>query len=178
MSIMSWNCQGLGRPQGLTIQRLREMCRKHFPEIMFLMETKHCRDDLVDIQVWLGYDRVYTVNPEGLSGGLALFCKKNIKMDVKFADKNMIDCLVQFGENTFFLSCIYGEPATEGRDAVWERLNRIGTNRKEPWCLIGDFNEILEVGEHSGGDSLIRVSNGTRDFQRMALHCRLSDMGY
>ena len=110
---------------------------------MFLMETKHCRDDLVEIQVWLGYDRVYTVNPEGLSGGLALFCKKNIKMDVKFADKNMIDCLVQFGENTFFLSCIYGEPATEGRDAVWERLNRIGTNRKEPWCLIGDFNEIL-----------------------------------
>lgn len=72
-------------------------------------------------------------------------------MDIKFADKNLLDCLVQFGENTFFLSCIYGEPANDGRSRVWERLSRIGAKKTEPWCLIGDFNEILSNAKKTGG---------------------------
>ena len=70
---------------------------------------------------------------------------------LKFTDKNILDCLVQYGNLTFFLSCIYGEPDHDGRDVVWERLSRIGVNRKEPWFLIGDFNEILNNGEKTGG---------------------------
>lgn len=150
------------------------MRKKHFPEILFLMETKKSKDVLVDIQVWLGYDRVYTVNLVGFSGGeggFALFCKKNIKMDVKFADKNILDCLVQYGNHTFFLSCIYGEPGHDGRDVVWERLSRIGVNRKEPWCLIGDFNEILNNGEKTGGTRRAEAS-----FQPFAEMLRSCDM--
>lgn len=147
MSIWSWNCQGLGRPQDLTIQRLREMRQHHFPEILFLMETKNCRNVVVDLQVWLGYDRIHVENPRGLSGGLAILWKKSINIEFKFSDKNMIDCLVQFGDLSFFLSCIYGEPSTDGRSVVWERLNRIGVTRKEPWCLVGDFNELRNNSE-------------------------------
>lgn len=118
---------------------------------MFLMETKHCRNVLVDLKVWLGYDRVFTVNPRGLSGGLAVFWKSSIKLDIKFSDKNLIDMHVQFGDICFFLSCIYGEPAPEGKSKVWERLSRIGVNRKEKWCMIGDFNEILSNNEKLRG---------------------------
>ncbi|KAG2329715.1 hypothetical protein Bca52824_000895 [Brassica carinata] len=35
--------------------------------------------EVFDLQVWLGYDSVFTVDPVGLSGGLALFWNKNIK---------------------------------------------------------------------------------------------------
>lgn len=96
-----------------------------FLEILFLIETRNCRNVLVDLQVWLGIDNVFTIDPVRLSGGLAFLEKKNIKIIVKFADKNIVDCLVQFGEFAFSLSCVYGEPS-EGCEVVWERISRWG----------------------------------------------------
>ncbi|XP_013589064.1 PREDICTED: uncharacterized protein LOC106297349 [Brassica oleracea var. oleracea] len=46
------------------------------------------------------------------------------------------------------------------------------------WIIVGDFNEILDATESSGFDSHGRISSGMRDFQRMVVHCNLSDMGY
>ena len=151
MTMMSWNCQGLGRAQDLVIPRLWEMRQDHFPDILFLMETKQKRDTLVDIQTWLGYDRIMNVNPIGYSGGLALMWKNSVYIDFKYVDKHLLDFHVQFGKFGFFISCVYGEPARCDRPKLWERLSRIGVFRKEPWGMIGDFNEIRNNAEKIGG---------------------------
>lgn len=151
MAILSWNCLGLGRAQDLVIPRLRELRQELFPDILFLMETKQNRDALVDLQVWLGYDKIMTVNPIGYSGGLALLWKDSVNISFKYVDKHLVDMEVHFGKDFFYLSCVYGEPVRKKRPRLWERLSRIGVGRKDPWCIVGDFNEIRHNGEKIGG---------------------------
>lgn len=76
MKLLSWNCQGLGGFEDLTVPRLGYLRKEHFLEILFLMETKHSRNFLVDFQEWLGYDIIYIVEPRGLNGVSSLLKKQ------------------------------------------------------------------------------------------------------
>ena len=150
-----------------------EIRKKYFPELLFLMETMHSRNVLVDIQVWLGYNRVYTVNPVGRSGGLAVFWKNSVDVEVLSADKNLVDIDVQLGEENFFVSCIYGGPNEGKRQWVWEKVSRIGIQRRGPWCMLGDFNAICGNHEKIGGPSR---SDATFDsFNNMSKACKMKE---
>ena len=135
MSIISWNCRRLGRTQEPTVQRLKELLSAHFPEVFFLMETMNSRNTLVDLQAWLGYDRLFTVDPVNIGGGLALFWKNSVDVTFLYEDKNLLDVHIFYEGKQFNLSCVYGNPNVSLRHFVWERLKRIGINRKNSWCL-------------------------------------------
>lgn len=176
MSILSWNCGGLGHSQDLTIQRLMEIRKKYFPEVLFLMETMHGINTLVDIQVWLSYNRVYTVDPirrSGGGGGLAVFWKDMVDIEVLSADKNLVDIGVQLGEKRFYVSCIYGEPNESKRKWFWEKVSRIGLIRRGPWCMVGDFNAICGNHEKSGGPA--RSDSVFENFNDMLKVCRMKE---
>jgi hypothetical protein len=81
MSILRWNCRGLG--SDATVGELRYLVRVHRPALLFLSETK-MRDSRVHNFMWsLGFSGCYAVSSDGLSGGLALFWLSSISVSVQ-----------------------------------------------------------------------------------------------
>ena len=70
MSILSWNCRGLGNPH--TVRDLCRLVKVKKPSLVFLMETKLRSVRMESIKAILGFDCVFTVDCVGRSGGLAL----------------------------------------------------------------------------------------------------------
>lgn len=127
------------------------------------MEIKNIKNVLVDLQVWLGYERVYTVGARVLSGGLALFWEKSVNMDVLYADKNVLDCHIQFGSFVFSRTCVYGDPILKESHKMGERITR-----------FGDFNDLLHNGEKTGGPA--RASDSFEDFGNMIKGCGMIEL--
>ena len=66
------------------------MRRKHFPDIMFLMETKQKLEYMVGLQKELGYDKIFIVEPLGLSGGLAVLWKNSYDIEILSGDNRLL----------------------------------------------------------------------------------------
>ncbi|KAG7537667.1 Ribonuclease H domain [Arabidopsis suecica] len=135
----------------LTVRRLREIRMTIFPDILFLTETKNQDSKVLSIVDWMGYDNHFTVPPDGLSGGLALFWKGNVSLEILASSPNLIDVQVKFQKQLMFITFIYGLPQTEIRASFWDSVSLMGANRSGPWLLSGDFNDTLDNSEKVGG---------------------------
>lgn len=103
-----------------------------------------------DFQIEFGYDHLFTIDPVGRSGGLALFYMDASSVDIKFSN-NRIDVEAQVEGHKVYITFVYGDPVVECREMVWERLLRLNATRQGPWLLLGDFNEIISNEEKKGG---------------------------
>lgn len=115
------------------------------------METKRQDEDVFGLYKGSDFVYHYTVPPVGLSGGLALSWKKEIKLEVLFSSANVIDTKLQINDKTVFVSFIYGAPNQGDRAKFWEELSLLGDQRDSAWLLTGDFNDLLDNTEKVGG---------------------------
>lgn len=102
------------------------------------------------------------------------FWKSSGLVNIISSDKNLVDLHFQYGEKKFFVSCIYGEPNERDRSWFWEKVSRIGVSRKDPWCLLGDFNAICGNNEKIGGP--LRSDEFFTDFNNMLSVCRMKEL--
>ncbi|XP_057418021.1 uncharacterized protein LOC130712200 [Lotus japonicus] len=116
------------------------------------METRSRRDFLEDLRRRLGFEFLFTVDPRGLSGGLALFWKKEVHIQVLQSNPNFIHTAIHSMINTLGWDCtfVYGDPSPQRRRSLWPRIANLRYRIDIPWCLIGDFNEILHAHEKDG----------------------------
>lgn len=123
-----------------------------FPDILFLSETKNPDDYVSKTLDWMNFPSKHLVSPHCPGGGgLALFWKHEIHLEIVSSCKTFIDTVIKYKHNTFCATFIYGEPDQSKRKDIWDKLADISKDREAPWFLTGDFNEILDSSEKRGG---------------------------
>ncbi|XP_015937403.1 uncharacterized protein LOC107463174 [Arachis duranensis] len=68
---------------------------------------------------------------------------------------------------------VYGAHGREEKRVVWEELSYIAGLCQVPFCLLGDFNEILQVADRKGGMSL---SVSAEEFKSWVQDMQLVDL--
>ena len=119
---------------------------------------------------------MFTVEPLGLSGGLALFFMDEFQVNVLFSNNRMIDIEAVIDGIKVYMTFVYGDPVLERRDQVWERLTRFSTTRTGPWFLIRDFNEITCHNEKEGGRQ--RPDSSFLPFKQMLNDCGMLEFPF
>ena len=112
----------------------------------------------------------------GPRGGiLLLWDKRRISMVDLVAGSFSVLCLFRMAENGYqwVFSGVYGPVEKSIRESFWEELGSIRGLWEEPWCISGDFNEILCPNERSKGG---RISNTIRRFSDILNDLDLRDL--
>lgn len=178
MKILHWNCQGLKR-NPLTIPYLKDIRQSSKPDVVFLIETKNGQEYVQSLCNDLGYAHHFVVNPEGLSGGMAVFWNDEVKLDfLSSPTLHYTDMYIsESGSPTFRLTYIYGNPEYKERNALWKKMifwAEAGLYQSKPRLVLGDFNDIKTNEEKSGGPSRSEASFKT--FRQMLNSSGLHDI--
>lgn len=134
-----------------TVRRLKEVSKKFWPDIFFLIETKNLEDFVLQRYDQLGYEDHFLVPPVGHgAGGLALFWNQKVNLTVLYANANVVETKIEFQRKLFYASFVYGNTDRAQRTHPWNQLLVSAEIRDSPWFLTGDLNDILKSDEKSG----------------------------
>ena len=133
MSILVWNCRGLGNPR--TVKVLRNLTKEKYPNLVFLVETKCRRNKMEAIRRFLQMDGCFTVDCMGLSGGIALLWRDEWCVNIINYTKWHVSALIQEKENgpTWQFTGFYGHPDTGKRDSSWQLLKMLKPTNSIAW---------------------------------------------
>ena len=108
MSILCWNCRGVGRPA--TVRELCDLAKQFTQAVLCIVETQLDRVRVENLKTSLCYDNSYAVSSSGRSGGLGLFWNNEIKLKIQGYSRYHIDALIdETGPSPWRLTCVYGE---------------------------------------------------------------------
>jgi exonuclease III len=173
MNIISWNCRGLGSP--CAVPNLKYLVRVYKPDVLFLSETLCDSNKTEELRYLLCYDFCFIVNREGRGGGLALYWNSSFNCSITNYSQNHIGIeVVDTCHGNWRLTGYYGFPGSGRRRAAWNFLKQLSQLSNLPWCVIGDFNDILAPSEKKGRHE--RASWLINGFRSAVLDSGLSDV--
>jgi exonuclease III len=93
MSILSWNCRGLGNPRA--VRDLRQLVREKKPKLVFIVETKMHHHRLDFLKAKLGMENLFGVDSVGKGGGLCLLWKNGVEVNIQNYSRRHINAEVK-----------------------------------------------------------------------------------
>ena len=124
MSCIVWNCKGLGNP--LTVQELADLVQAKAPTLVFLAETLVDEARLDFVKDWIRFGKKFFVQRINKGGGLVMYWKNDLKVDVVSSSVNHIDAIInKDSETAWHFTGFYGEPETHKRHESWDLLRSL-----------------------------------------------------
>uniref|UniRef100_A0A803NJP8 Reverse transcriptase n=1 Tax=Cannabis sativa TaxID=3483 RepID=A0A803NJP8_CANSA len=115
-----------------------------------IMETKV---DVVErFKIRVGFKGCFSIVVNGRKGGLSMLWRISDETHLTNYSNNHIDVEVRIpGVAKWRLFGFYGEPNRNLRYHTWNLLRSMAAESSLPWCVIGDFNNIISNDDKKGG---------------------------
>ncbi|KAJ8430737.1 LOW QUALITY PROTEIN: hypothetical protein Cgig2_004630 [Carnegiea gigantea] len=88
------------------------------------------------------------------SDGFTLVTKKAAARTVPQHYNPEIMATQQFSNKLFYISMVYGMNHEQQRQHLWRELQDISTHMTEAWCIMGDFNAVMNKEDRIGGNDV------------------------
>ncbi|XP_074278035.1 uncharacterized protein LOC141601638 [Silene latifolia] len=93
---------------------------------------------------------------------------------MSMSDQHITARVTELGSSdTFLFTIVYGSNDDNDRLKLWEDLKRVKDNWRGPWCVCGDFNNLLSLHEIIGKPVLW---NDIVEFRHCVDYCELMDI--
>ncbi|XP_056697347.1 uncharacterized protein [Spinacia oleracea] len=152
MTILYWNARGMGRISFL--RNINLLIQQHQPNVIVISETRISRTNTQEIVNKLTYDEWMMVEPARYAGGIVvLWRSRYVSFEpIKVGPQGIHGILqVLSSHKLFFVSFIYASPKFRVRKELWNVFELLAGIMDLPWCIIGDFNEVVIAHEKFGG---------------------------
>lgn len=151
----------------------------HRPEVLFLSEVKSDSEDKIrGLVTSLGFQHMEFIPSVGRAGGLLLTWKAAVTIQIICSNQNVITCMFPQSASLdcWHLSFIYVPPSPVGRSEFWRCVMDVGNALTGPWCLLGDFNEVIDAKDKQGGRPI--ASSSRNGLRRILDHFGFIDLGF
>lgn len=180
MSGFFWNIRGINKSNKQYV--IRDWVRTNSFQFGCILETKvkERRAGRVAGLVFRDWNLVTNYEFNRL-GRIWVVWSQHVQVQVVFKSGQMITCSIklQHMDEEFCCSFIYASNFAEERKELWRDIQHqhdLASSRGKPWIIFGDFNETLDLEEHSNSDTSPQVTSGMHDFQDVVRYCSLTDM--
>ncbi|XVF48893.1 hypothetical protein PTKIN_Ptkin03bG0225100 [Pterospermum kingtungense] len=131
---------------GLVSKHFLSAVKTHKPDVIFLFETLSNSSKVENLRVRLGFEGALAVYCIGRSGGLCVLWRSSTDCSVVNFSQHHIDLEVKgCNSGMWQVTGFYGFSERNRRRESWDLLRYLNERSSLSWCLIGDFNDLLNA---------------------------------